>query len=236
MLYSLDALIGSAKAFINLDLGALMNGAALFRPPERTVIEVLESVEPTAQVIAACQDLCDRGYTLALDDFVDDAKWTPLTAMAKYLKIDFRISQGEVRAMVADRYLREGLQLLAEKVETQEDQRAAQRLGYTLFQGYFFCKPNMVEGREVPPDKTHLHAFARSGERGGCLSGKAGGDHQAGAFAGFKLLRYLNSPHLGLRTEIRSIHHAITLLGDREFRRWVTILAVVAMGSGSLPN
>jgi c-di-GMP-related signal transduction protein len=60
MLYSLDALIGSAKAFINLDLGALTNGAALFLPPERTVIEILESVEPTAEVIAACQNLCDR--------------------------------------------------------------------------------------------------------------------------------------------------------------------------------
>jgi c-di-GMP-related signal transduction protein len=232
MLYSLDTLIGSAKAFINLDLGALMNGAALFLPPERTVIEILESVEPTTEVIAACQDLCDKGYTLALDDFVDHAKWTPLTAMAKYLKIDFRISQGPVRAEVANRYLSRGMQLLAEKVETQEDQHDAQRLGYTLFQGYFFCKPNMVEGRDVPPNKLIYMRLLEAASAADAPQEKLEDIIKQEPSLVFKLLRYLNSPRMGLRTEIRSIHHAITLLGDREFRRWVTILAVVAMGSG----
>ncbi|HZC66836.1 MAG TPA: HDOD domain-containing protein [Candidatus Dormibacteraeota bacterium] len=232
MLYSLDALVGGAKAFINLDLGALMNGSALLLPPDRTIIEILESVEPTPEVIAACQDLCDKGYTLALDDFVEHAKWSPLTAMAKYLKIDFRISQGEVRAMVAERYLRKGLHLLAEKVETQEDQQDAQRLGYTFFQGYFFCKPNMVEGRDVSPNKLIYMRLLEAASSEDASQQKLEELIKQEPSLVFKLLRYLNSPRMGLRTEIRSIHHAITLLGDREFRRWVTILAVVAMGSG----
>ena len=52
----------------------------------------------------------------------------------------------------------------------------------------------------------------------------------------YKLLRHLNSPLLGLRTEISSIRDGIQLLGETEFRRWVSIVAVVAMAGDKPPE
>jgi len=236
MLFDLQTLTGSAKAFINLDSNTLLNGAALLLPPERTVLEILESVEPTPEVVAACQDLCHKGYQLALDDFVDHPKWAPLLAMAKFLKVDFCASQAEEREAIARRYGGTNLHLLAEKVETQAAKRDADHLGYSFFQGYFFCKPNMVEARQVPPNKfiyLRLLEAATAAE----LSHKEIEDiiKQDPSLV-YRLLRYLNSPLMGLRTEVHSVQHAISLLGEREFRRWVTVLAVVAMASGKPPE
>ena len=129
MLFDLQMLTGTAKAFINVDRETLLNDAALLLPPEKTVIEILESVEPTPEIVQACKDLCNRGYALALDDFVDHPKWAPLTEIAEFLKVDFCISQIEEREAIAQRYGGKKLQLLAEKVETQAHQRDAEQLG-----------------------------------------------------------------------------------------------------------
>jgi EAL and modified HD-GYP domain-containing signal transduction protein len=236
MLFDLQTLTGGAKAFINVDRGALLNGAALLLQPDRTVIEILESVEPTQEVLSACSDLCKRGYVLALDDFVDHPKWAPLTEMAKYLKVDFGISQIDEREAIAQRYGPKGLKLLAEKVETQADQREAARLGYSFFQGYFFCKPSMVEAREIPANKMMYLRLLEAVTAADTSAIQIEELIKQEPSLVYKLLRYLNSPLLGLRSEIHSVQHAMTLLGEQEFRRWVSILAVAAMGGGKPPE
>ena len=237
MLFDLETLTGNAKAFINVDRNALLNGAAFLLPPERTVVEILESVEPTPEVVAACQELCNKGYALALDDFVDHAKYAPLTALAKFLKIDFRVSLSEERQAVAQRYGPKGIHLLAEKVETQADLREAERFGYSHFQGYFFCRPSMVEAREVPANKIiYLRLLETVVSSAELRYQKVEEIIKQEPSLVYKLLRYLNSPLMGFRNEIRSVQHAIHLLGDREFRRWVSILALVAMAGEKPPE
>ncbi len=236
MLFDLRELTGSAKAFINLDRSALLNGAALLLPPNHTVIEILASVEPTPEIVAACHELCDKGYTLALDDFVEHAKWIALLSLVKFLKVDFGISQAEEREAIALRYHGKGLHLLATKIETQASMRDAERLGYSFFQGYFFCKPNMVEAREIPPNKIMylrlLEALTASEMSHDAVETLIKQDPSLV----YRLLRYLNSPLLGLRAEIHSIRDAINLLGEQGFRRWATILAVAAMATGKPPE
>jgi c-di-GMP-related signal transduction protein len=132
-LFDLQALLGHAKAFINLDEAALQRGAARLLPPDRVVIELLETVVPSPEVIQHCRDLCASGYTLALDDFVDQPKWEPLLSIAKFLKIDFRASDGDSRRAMAQRFRPRGMQLIAEKVQTQSEVNEARSLGYTFF-------------------------------------------------------------------------------------------------------
>ncbi|MGA2810533.1 MAG: HDOD domain-containing protein [Candidatus Acidiferrum sp.] len=236
MLFDLQALTGSGKAFINLDRGALLNGAALLLPPERTVLEILESVEPTPEVVNACGELCHKGYHLALDNFTDHPKSAPLVVLAKFLKVDFGVCHAEEREAIAHRYGGTNLHLLAEKVETHASKRDADRLGYTFFQGYFFCKPNMVEARQVPPNKIIYLRLLEAASAAEISHKEIEAIIKQDPSLVYRLLRYLNSPLMGFRSEIHSIHHAINLLGDQEFRRWATILAVVAMAGGKPPE
>src|SRR5437762_2922872 len=97
MLFDLPTLTGSAKAFINLDEASLRRGAARLLPPDRVVIEILESVAPSEEVIQFCKELCAAGYVLALDDYIGHTKWEALIPLVKFLKVDFRATNSDTR-------------------------------------------------------------------------------------------------------------------------------------------
>jgi c-di-GMP-related signal transduction protein len=235
-LFDLQTLTGHAKAFINVDEGALLRGAARLLPAKRIVVEILESVSPTPVIIQACADLCEAGYTLALDDFADHPKWEPLLPFVKFLKVDFIDSDTDMRSAIAKRHRSNGMLLLAEKVETQADMKQARALGYSYFQGFFFCKPTMIEGRDIPGSKlTYLQLLEAISAPELSYSHIEELLKREPSLV-YNLLRYLNSPLVGLRIEIRGIRGAIALLGEREFRRWVSIVAIVSMASDKAPE
>ena len=231
-LFDLQTLTGHARAFINVDELALRLGAPRLLPPDRIVIEILESVKPTDEIVGICRELRQGGYIFALDDFLGDRNLQPLVDLASYLKVDFTLLDAEGRKRVAQQFSGNGAALLAEKVETQCDLDEACNLGYTYFQGYFFCKPSMVETRDIPGNKLIQLQLISA-----VAAPKLDYDavelllKQQPSLL-YRLLRYLNSPALGLRSEVHSIREALTLLGEREFRRWVSIFAVVAMSTG----
>jgi c-di-GMP-related signal transduction protein len=236
MLFDLQTLTGSAKTFINADQDALLQGAVKLLPPDRIVVEILETVVPTPEVVAACADLRESGYVLGLDDFDDHPKWEPLLALSRFLKVDFRASDRDLRRDIAKRYLPQGLQLLAEKVETQAELEEARTMGYTYFQGYFFCKPTMVEGRDIPSNKLNYVRLIAAVNASEFDFARIEEILKQEPSLVYKLLRYLNSPLLGLRNEVRSISHAITLIGETEFRRWVSVVAIISMAGDKPPE
>jgi EAL and modified HD-GYP domain-containing signal transduction protein len=235
-LFDLQALTGNSKAFINADQAALLRGSPRILPPDRIVVEVLESVAPSREIVEACSALIRDGYTLALDDFNDEEKWAPLIPLVKFLKVDFRASATDARKAIAKRHRSNGIQLLAEKVETAKDVEEAKRLGYSYFQGFFFCKPSMVESRDIPANKMiYLQLLAAIAVDD--ISFKDVEEIlKKDPSLTYRLLRYLNSPLRGVRSEIHSIHQAIVLLGESEFRRWVSIVAIAAMAGDKTPE
>lgn len=236
MLFDLSMLTGNAKAFVNVDLCALRRGAARLLPPGRVIIEILETIVPTPEVVQLCKDLRASGYALALDDYVGHPKWAPLLPLVSFLKVDFRAADSDTRATVIRAHRSNGLQFLAEKVETQAELDEARALGYSFFQGYFFCKPSMLSARDIPGNKlTYLQllqavstpAFSRESVEGLLKSDPS---------LVYRLLRYLNSPLLGRRGEIHGVREAVELLGETEFRRWISILAIIGMAGDKPPE
>lgn len=236
-LFDLQNLTGPARAFMNVDELALRLGAPRLMPPDRIVVEILETVMPTGEIVKICRELRDAGYVLALDDFVDHPDMAPLVELAQFLKIDFQLLDAEARERLARKYRGNGrLSLLAEKVETENELEEARKLGFSYFQGYFFCKPSMIETRDIPGDKL-LHLELLNSVAAPELNYTLIEEllkHEPSLL--YRLLRYLNSPLLGLRTEIHSVRQALILLGEREFRRWVSIFAIVAMSGGKPPE
>ena len=149
VLVGLSVLSNGHSLFINCPRDFIVNGYVTLFSPDLTVVEILETVEPDPQLIAACQELKKAGYRIALDDFVDHPRFAPLTKLADIIKVDFRLSSVGARAEMAAKYGGNRRQLLAEKIETHDEFVSAVQLGYTLFQGYFFCKPAIVSTRDI---------------------------------------------------------------------------------------
>jgi EAL and modified HD-GYP domain-containing signal transduction protein len=229
MLFDVQSLVGDAVAFFNVDAAALQREVPRLLSPQHVVLEILESVEPTAEFVGCCAALAAGGYVFALDDFLDEPKWQPLIPIVHYLKVDFRGADADLRARIAAKYLPFGIHLLAEKVETEAELAEAKKLGYSYFQGYFFCKPSVISTRGASAGQPASLQLLQA-------AGVAELDYpqieeifrQAPSLT-YRLLRFLNSPALAIRVEIRNVRQAIGLLGEREFRRWIAIVALVAM-------
>lgn len=223
----LDVLTGGKMAFINFTGNLLKQNVAHLLPQDAVAIEILETVEPDAEIIGACRELKRNGYTLVLDDFVSHPRFLPLVRMADIIKIDFLNTETQEKKEVMQRYHSlPNLKFLAEKVETQAAFDEAVKLGYSYFQGYFFSRPVVIQRKEIPASKfTHLHLLKEI--RSDNLDYKKVEDLIKRDLAlCFKLFKYINSAAFGLRQQVSSIRQAITLLGQRELMKWVSLNAI----------
>ena len=231
MSFGFDSITDSKPAFVNLSRRVLLSELYTLLPPERSVIELLETVEPDADVIAACGRLKDNGYRLALDDFVYRPGFDPLLDLADFVKIDFRNEASRAPATV-DRLKGRPPRLLAEKVETLGERVLAERLGFELFQGYFFCKPEMIAGKAIGPSKANYLRLLREVGQGEVEFDRVESVIRQEVAFSIRLLRYLNSAGFGWRYEVETINHALRLLGVRQLRKWVAAVATIGLAEG----
>lgn len=149
--YSLgvDTVTNGKKAFINFTEELLKREIATLLPPELVIVEILENIEPTDEIISVCKKLKDKGYTLALDDFVFDTKYNKLIELADIIKVDFTITKGYERRNIISKINSNKIKFLAEKVENIDEFREAQSYGYSYFQGYYFSKPVILSGKDM---------------------------------------------------------------------------------------
>jgi c-di-GMP-related signal transduction protein len=145
-------LSGGNRLFINCSGEVLAREYINVFPPQAIVVEILESVEPTPAVIAACEQLKRSGFMIALDDFVPGPNTLPLLPFADIIKVDFRTTDERTRGQIVERYCQKVLPL-AEKVETRTEYKSAVNGGFKLFQGYYFCEPVLLVNRELSPSK-----------------------------------------------------------------------------------
>ena len=225
----LEHVVGSHLAFLNIPRQFLLEKYCEALPKNRVVLEILENVEPTPQVIEAVTSLSQQGYTIALDDFVFHDRFRPFLEFADIVKIDV-LGKSETQLQQTARQLRDyRVRLLAEKVETREVYEACKQIGFFYFQGFFFYRPDVVRGREIPGNRSallellgkiqdpyvslkHLVEFIRND-----LS------------LSYKILRYVNSAFVGLPRRMNSIEQAACMVGIDRIRTWATLI-IMATG------
>jgi c-di-GMP-related signal transduction protein len=232
VIFGMDELTGGHPAFVNCTAELLTGELAYVLPPENTVLEILETVEPTPDLIAACRRFKAQGFRLALDDFIWEPKFAPLVELADYIKVDFLRSDTHVRRQLFRQIGKVGAKMVAEKVETLEEYRLACQEGFTLFQGYYFFRPVMMEKRKIPANRLHhleilqmLHTDPMDFRRLCPLV-------KSDASLTHRLLRLVNSAGYGVRREISSIQSALVIVGEENFRRMATLAIATELNTG----
>jgi len=225
-----DQLVGRQNTFINFPQRMLLEGTASILPPEQTVVEVLENVQPDEDLLEACSALRARGYRLALDDFTVPEKVDTLTAVADFLKVDFRATSVEEQADAATRF-KGKIHLLAEKVETQEEFRRARDMGYEYFQGFFFARPVISSTRQIPGFKLQFMRILNELHRPEMDFRKLSDLLKREPGLSYKLLRFVNSAWFGLRSPVESLQRALVALGEDASRKWLSVLTMANLAS-----
>lgn len=221
----IDNLVGTALAFVNLPSEFILNNSLIPMFHEQTVLEVLEDVEPTDDIISGLLSLKSKGYKIALDDFVYSEKLVPLIEIADFIKIDvLEYTQKELIKLIKKLRGKYTAKLIAEKVETKEIFDYCNELNFDFYQGYFFCYPQMVVEKNIPGNKMVVLTLI-------CLIQDPNVEIEEleeilaqDVSLTYKLLRYINSAAFTLRREINSLKDAIVLLGLEAIKNWASLI------------
>ena len=216
--------LGNKQGFINLPTPLLMSDLIEVLPPERIVLEILETVTLTPDVLARCLQLREAGYMLALDDVVGlTPEQQAILPLVKLVKLDMMaLAPDQIIDLVRD--LRPyGLTLLAEKVETLEQYEFCRELGFDLFQGYFFAKPMILTGRTVPPSSLALLRLLDLIVADAELEELEHALKQAPSLT-LRLLKMVNAAAFGMTKKISTLREAIFMLGRVKLSRLVQIM------------
>lgn len=233
--FGVERALGSKIAFINVSEGLLFSDVLEVLPADKVVLEVLESVTPSAEVASRCRALKDKGYQLALDDFVYRPEFEPLIPLVAYIKLDIRALgtrglQDQVRILRG-----RGPGLLAEKVETRQELDVCRAQFIQYYQGYYFAKPETLRMKRLDPSSQLLMQLF------GMVISKADpkaievGFRQDVALS-YNLLRYINSVGFGLLHKVESIRHALVVLGHTKLARWLTLLMYSTSSQSAAPQ
>ncbi len=227
----IDRIIGGKRAFINFTENLILEEVPLLFPKENTVVEILEDVKPDKSIINACAKFSEEGYIIALDDFIFSPELKPLISLADIIKIDFRLTPiKEIKEYLKQLPI-ENLKLLAEKIETNEEFDTALDMGFEYFQGYFFCKPEIIKGREISSAGLNILDIMAKVNKPDFDFAEIREIMERDVSITYKLLRYINSPFFRRKNEITSLNQALVSLGENELRRFVSLIAMTDLAS-----
>jgi EAL and modified HD-GYP domain-containing signal transduction protein len=230
-----QTVLGSHLGFINVSADMLLSDMVELLPSTQVVLELLETITINDAVIERCRVLKQKGFTLALDDFIYDDSYRPLLALVDIIKVDLmQHSNDELPAIVSQ--LRQWpVKLLAEKVENAELANYCHALGFELFQGYFFAKPSVLTAKRAGPSQLALIQLL------GLVLRDADTPQIEQIFKQhpnltYNLMRLVNSVACGVRRNITSVSQAIMLLGRSQLQRWLQLLLFTLQSGSSYPS
>lgn len=235
--FELNEILGNRPGLINFTRNLIVKRTPLLFPKEHIIIEVLENIAPDPEVLNALFELRTKGFRIALDDFVYDEKYNEMIRLCHMIKFDLMATPLDTLGPVLASKAISGneIALLAEKVETYEAFEQAKAMGFELFQGYFFSKPEILSKKTIAPNQ--VSQFKLIGE-----TNKSDVDLQVleglikqDVAISFKLLKFINSAYFQRRTPIDTIKDAIMFMGTDELKKFINV-AVISSLNPDKPN
>ena len=225
--FGLEQLVGGRKCFINLTRDFLVGDLPLPFDPDHAILEILETVEIDAAVIAGTARLVELGYEIALDDFVFGLGHELLLGLATYVKLDLLIREpDELAVVVAQCRQYPGIKLVAERVETEEHILLAKRFGFDLLQGYAVGRPQVLSAVVLSPSRLRRLELLAAVTAEDVDIVKVVSIVQGDPALAYRVLRATNSAASGLPRKVGSVRDAVVLLGTVKIRQWAALMLV----------
>lgn len=222
----LPKLVSNMPAYLNLTQSFISGDYPLPNIAKKVVLEVLEHIPVTDTLISELKLLREQGYTIALDDFIYQQNLDALVDAADIIKLDLMEQSQEELKKAAGQLRQRGKKLLAEKVETHEEFTFCKTIGFDYYQGYFFCKPEIVTGQSIPANKLQILQLLAKLHDNDIHVDELVTDISSDLTLSYRLLRYINSVQFGMRQEIESIKQAVMLLGWNNIRSISTLMVL----------
>ncbi|RJG48671.1 EAL and HDOD domain-containing protein [Motilimonas pumila] len=221
----LNKIANDKVCFINFTETAILQSLPLLLPKEHVVIELLEDIKPSDELLAQVKMLAQRGYKLALDDFEYNDAWERFFPYIKLIKFDLRLSSMASIKAVMDRCRPHKMKYLAEKVETHEEFQQAKALGFDFYQGYFFSKPEMLQQKELSHSQINIMELLAEVNKAELNFSRIDNIFSRDVSLSYKLLMFVNKLVKSNAKSITSFRQAAVYLGEEQLKKFVSLIA-----------
>jgi EAL and modified HD-GYP domain-containing signal transduction protein len=225
----IETMTDGKLGFINFSDNFLKSDVVKLLPTKYLGIEILETVEPTDEMLNTCAELNSLGYTIVLDDYIYTEATKRFIPYAKIIKLDFLSSTDTQLQTIVQEYKNQGIKFLAEKIETKEAFIKARSYGYSYFQGYYFCRPALIENKVLLPLQVSALQVLQMLQDDNCNLNKIAEIISYDPGIMYKLFRLANSIIYGGRSEIKEVNVALARIGLKELRTWMLFVLMHGM-------
>lgn len=230
--FEFNEILGGKPGWINFTKKLILQKIPLFLPKEHFIIEVLEDIEPEKDVISALAQFKGEGFTIALDDFVYHKKFLPMMELSKIIKFDLQETPLETLfEIVTEIKSNYNITLLAEKVETYDEFEQAKEMGFGLFQGYFFSRPEILSKKSISSNQMTKLKLINELRHQELNLNEIESLIKNDVAISFKLLKFINSAYFNRRNPIDTIKDAINYLGVDELKKFISVIALSELGN-----
>lgn len=226
----LEDISAGKPVFINFHQDTLLHRFPTSLDPKQVVIEVVETVKPTPKLVQACKTIKKLGYTLALDDHDFAPQWDVLLPYIDIIKVDVVECDEQVLLDNIGKYVSTKIKLVAEKIETIQEFEKYRDMGFEYFQGYFFARPEVVRQKKLPTSMLPLIELIGVSSAVDFDLEKVSKIIERDVSLSYKLLRFINNPHINKSNEICSLRHALNYMGQIEVKKFIALLALANLG------
>ncbi len=230
----IDEIAEGARAIIKCSRQVLVSGLAAKLPRERVILELLPTGNADEDVLKACRSLRNAGFLIALGNY-QGAWLEPLADVVNLFRLDVNATGDRAQWLLIKKYKPRGMMFVADKVERRAQFEAAAHQGFSFFQGPYYRRPQLAAHSEVAPGKLGYLLVLGAVTRPEIDVQEVARAIKHDLALSYNLLRFLNSARFAFRSQIKSIRHALLLLGQNEIRKWVGLISVSALGEGSPP-
>ncbi|BCS53736.1 cyclic diguanylate phosphodiesterase [Geobacter sp. SVR] len=220
--FGMQEVLGGKLGFINVHLGLLLSEMLELLPVDRIVLELLEIIELDDEVVKRCRELKKLGFRLALDDHSYCPEYEEIYGIVDIVKIDILQTSLKELPEIVSKLRRWPVQILAEKVETVQQFEACFEMGFDLFQGYFFERPVVLNKRRIDASSIAMLKLLQQLTLEATLA-EIEQTFKENPGLSYNLLHLVNSVFMGMREKIKTLRHAIVMLGTSHLRRWIQL-------------
>ncbi|PKM69069.1 MAG: hypothetical protein CVU95_00345 [Firmicutes bacterium HGW-Firmicutes-2] len=218
----MDTLMGGHIAFINFDRELVLKDSPLLLNKSTTIIQIPSDIIPDSVFLDKISGLKNDGYLISLAGYIDTYPHNNLLELVDIIQVDLTKNTASSLKRIVKRFHMTTQILLAKNIESHDSYETLKRMGFELFQGYYFCKPTLTEGKILQHSNLNnveiLNLTNESEPNIKVISKRIEEDINLT----IKLLRLVNSSHYFMN-KIQSVQHALAMVGVQSFKSWLNI-------------
>ncbi|CAK1905073.1 Cyclic di-GMP phosphodiesterase CdgJ [Vibrio crassostreae] len=231
----LNPSIPSSRCFINFPYQSLIRRLPLSLPKDKVVVEILETCQPTDELLEAVKELYQAGYMIALDDFTSTPEWERFLRYTHIVKLDIMQMGLDEACDLVRAHQGKKFSFLAERVENEQEFQQAKEAGFKFFQGYFFSKPEIIKTKYISPEQVIAMELFQEVCKPDVDFQRVESIVAKDVALSYKLLRFVNTMSPRLEVTISSFRQALVYLGQEKLKMFVS-LAVASYVSDKKPK